>query len=192
LAAPVFLVATAVNGTVVHIVPLLTDRGASVALATSMLSAVGLASIVGRLLCGYLADRLFAPTVAAGFFVLPCVGIYLLIIAAHGGWPLIAAVTLGLALGCEIDMIGFLTARYFGLRRFGELYGYLFAVFAAGSALGPYLMGVAFDAFHSYNPALAGFVAALLFATLLISRLGGYVFPVETADARPASGGAVA
>jgi predicted MFS family arabinose efflux permease len=62
-----------VNGTVVHGVPLLTDRGVSVALATSMLSAVGLASIVGRLLCGYLADRLFAPTVAAGFFVLPCV-----------------------------------------------------------------------------------------------------------------------
>jgi predicted MFS family arabinose efflux permease len=187
LAAPVFLVATAVNGTVVHIVPLLTDRGVSVALATSMLSAVGLASIVGRLLCGYLVDRLFAPTVAAGFFVLPCVGIYLLIIAAHGGWPLIGAVTLGLALGCEIDMIGFLTARYFGLRRFGELYGYLFAVFAAGSALGPYLMGVAFDAFHSYNPALTGFVAALLFATLLISRVGGYVFPVESADAPPAS-----
>jgi predicted MFS family arabinose efflux permease len=188
LAAPVFLVATAVNGTVVHIVPLLTDRGASVALATWMLSAVGLASIVGRLLCGYLADRLFAPTVAAGFFVLPCVGIYLLIIAAHGGWPVVAAVTLGLALGCEIDMIGLLTARYFGLRRFGELYGYLFAVFAAGSALGPYLMGVAFDTFHSYNPALAGFVAALLFATLLISRLGGYVFPIEAPDARQTSG----
>jgi predicted MFS family arabinose efflux permease len=187
LAAPVFLVATAVNGTVVHIVPLLTDRGISVALATSMLSAVGLASIVGRLLCGYLADRLFAPTVAAWFFVLPCVGICLLIIAAHGGWPLIGAVSLGLALGCEIDMIGFLTARYFGLRRFGELYGYLFAVFAAGTALGPYLMGVAFDAFHTYNPALAGFVAALLFATLLISRLGTYVFPVEPADARSAS-----
>jgi sugar phosphate permease len=71
LAIPVFLVATAVNGTVVHIVPLLTDRGISVAFATSMLSAVGLASIVGRLLCGYLADRLFAPRVAAGFFYYP-------------------------------------------------------------------------------------------------------------------------
>jgi hypothetical protein len=60
-------------------------------------------------------------------------------------------------------------------------------VFAAGSALGPYLMGVAFDAFRSYNPALAGFVAALLFATLPISRLRANVFPVEAADARPAS-----
>ena len=112
----------------------------------------------------------------------------MLIIGAESAWPLIGALTLGLALGCEIDMIGFLTTRYFGLRRFGELYGYLFAAFAAGSALGPYLMGITFDAFHSYTPALAGFVVALIIATLLISRLDDYVFPVQGADTRPGSG----
>lgn len=58
LAAAVFLVAMAANGTIVHVVPLLTDRGLPLTIAASMLSAVGLASIVGRLLCGYLADRL--------------------------------------------------------------------------------------------------------------------------------------
>jgi predicted MFS family arabinose efflux permease len=187
LAVPVFLVAAAVNGTVGHIVPLLTDHGVSVPLATSMLSIVGLASIIGRLLCGYLADRLFAPNVAAGFFVLPCIGIYVLIIGAHNSWPLIGAATLGLALGCEIDMIAFLTTRYFGLRRFGELYGYLFAVFAAGSGLGQYLMGIAFDAFHSYDIALGTCIVALIIASLLVSRLGAYVFPVEAAHARPAT-----
>jgi MFS family permease len=185
LALPVFLVATAVNGTVVHVVPLLTDRGSSAAFATSILSIVGLASIVGRLLCGYLVDRFFAPSVAAGFFVLPCIGIYVLILGARSFWPIIGATTLGLALGGEVDMIGYLTTRYFGLRRFGELYGYLFAVFAAGTALGPYLMGVAFDTFHSYDSALACFIVALMIASLLISRLDGYVFPVEGAVTRP-------
>jgi cyanate permease len=48
--------------------------------------------------------------------------------------------------------------------------------------LGSYLMGVAFDAFHSYAPALAGFVVALIIASLLISHLDGYVFPVQGAD----------
>jgi MFS family permease len=183
LAAPVFLVGAAVNGINAHLVPLLTDRGMSVPLATSMLSAVGLASVAGRLVYGYLADRLFAPRIAAGFFLLPCFGIYLLIIGAHGGWQLISVVTLGLALGCEIDMVGFLTSRYFGLRRFGELYGYLFAVFAAGTALGPYLMGVVFDGYHSYNAALSSFVVALLIAAVLISCLDSYVFPVSAAEA---------
>jgi MFS family permease len=186
LAAPVFLVAMAVNGTIVHVVPLLTDRGLSSTVAASMLGVVGLASIVGRLLCGHLADRLFAPQVAAGFFLLPCVGICLLMIDAEHLSPLIGIISLGLALGCEIDMMGYLTTRYFGLRRFGELYGYLFAAFSAGSALGPYLMGVSFDAFRSYNPVLSSFVIALLVASILVSRLGRYLFPVEAADAVPA------
>jgi len=183
LAAPVFLVATAVNGTIVHVVPLLTDRGVSLTIAALMLGVVGLASIVGRLLCGHLADRLFAPHVAAGFFLLPCIGIYLLISDAHNVLSLIGIISLGLALGCEIDMIGFLTSRYFGLRRFGELYGYMFAIFAAGTALGPYLMGVSFDTLHSYNPVLSSFAIALLTASILISRLGAYAFPVGAMDA---------
>jgi predicted MFS family arabinose efflux permease len=180
LAAAVFLVAMAANGTIVHVVPLLTDRGLPLTIAASMLSAVGLASIVGRLLCGYLADRLFAPRMAAGFFLLPCLGIGLLMIAGHPLLPLIGIISLGFALGCEIDMMGFLTTRYFGLRRFGELYGYLFAMFYAGSALGPYLMGVSFDTFRSYHPALSSFIIALLIASMLVSRLGRYVFPVAT------------
>jgi len=47
-------------------------------------------------------------------------------------------VFLGLAAGTEVDMIGFLTSRYFGLRYFGELYGYIFAIFSAGAALAPH------------------------------------------------------
>jgi MFS family permease len=158
LAAATFLVAMAVNGTIVHVVPLLTDRGLSPAIAVSLLGVVSLASIVGRLLCGYLADRLFAPHLAAGFFLLPCLGICLLMMEASHLLPFIGVVTLGLALGCEIDLMGFLTTRYFGLRRFGLLYGYLFAVFAAGSAFGPFLMGLSFDTFHSYGPMLGGFI----------------------------------
>jgi predicted MFS family arabinose efflux permease len=98
LAAAMFLVAMAANGTIVHIVPLRTDRGLSPAIATSLLGMVGLPSIVGRLLCGYLADRLFAPHVAAGFFLLPGLGICLPIIEGGRLLAFIGVVTLGLAL----------------------------------------------------------------------------------------------
>jgi hypothetical protein len=47
-------------------------------------------------------------------------------------------------------MIGFLTSRHFGMKRFGQLYGYLFASFVVGSAFGPYLMGLAFERLRSY------------------------------------------
>jgi predicted MFS family arabinose efflux permease len=176
LAAPVFLVAMAVNGTNAHLVPLLTDRGSSLASATSTLGAVGLAGIVGRLSCGYLADRFPAPQVAAAFFLLPCIGILLLIAHSAGSAAALGAISLGLALGCEIDMMGLLATRYFGLQHLGEIYGYLFAVFSAGSALGTYLMGIAFDSFHSYNELLLSFIVVLLVASALISRLGRHHF----------------
>ena len=183
LSTPLFLVATAVNGTLLHLVPLLTDRGMSTSFATSLLSTAGLASIVGRMLCGYLSDRLFAPHVAAAFFLLPCTGICLLIALGPPILPLLAALSLGLALGCEVDMLGLLTTRYFGLERLAQIYGYLFAVFAAGTALGPYVMGVGFDVFHTYNPMLVVFGVALSLAGLLISRLGSYDYPARVASA---------
>jgi predicted MFS family arabinose efflux permease len=183
LAAPVFLVAMAVNGTNAHLIPLLTDRGSSPTSAASTLGAVGLASIVGRLLCGYLADRFSAPRVAAGFFLLPCIGILLLMAHSDGPFPVIGAISLGLALGCEIDMMGFLTTRYFGVQHLAEIYGYLFAVFSAGSALGSYLMGMSFDALHSYNGMLSTFILVLMVASALVSRLGRYIFSAGALEA---------
>jgi MFS family permease len=188
LALSVLCVSTVVNGFGVHIVPLLTDRGLSPAVATSMLGVFGLGTLGGRLLSGYLVDRFFAPYIAAVFFLLGAVGIGLITSGAGGAVPTFGIVLLGIAAGTEIDMLGYLSSRYFGLRHFGQLYGYIFAVFSAGAALGPYVLGVCFDRFHSYNDALFGYVGLLVLASGLIVSLGAYVFPVESeVDVRLAS-----
>jgi predicted MFS family arabinose efflux permease len=179
IAVAVFLVVMTVNGTIGHLVPLLTDRGIAVQRATSTLSAVGLSVIGGRLVAGYLLDRFFAPYVAAGLFLLPLTGLALLGAGAGGAAPVFAAISLGFGLGSEVDVIGFLVGRYFGLRAFGEIYGYLFAIFTLGTGFGPYLMAVSFDVTQSYNMTLIGFGAALVVASVLISRLGPYEFPAR-------------
>src|SRR5260370_3378476 len=151
IAVALMLVSTVTQGMVVHTVPLLTDKGYSPETAAALMIAVGLSTMAGRLLSGYLVDRIFAPYVATFFFLLPCLGIYLLGSTIS---PVLGIISLGLASGTEIDMLGFLTSRYFGLKRFGQLYGYLFASFVVGSAIGPYMMGLAFERLHSYEPAL--------------------------------------
>jgi MFS family permease len=181
----IFLVATSVNGTTAHIVPLLTDRGLSTALATSILSVTGIALIGGRIVSGYFLDRFFAPYVSACFFLLPLTGIVLLSTRAGGIVPFLGTICLGLGIGSEIDIMAFLVSRYFGLRKFGEIYGYIMGVFLFGSGLGPTLIGVCFDLTHSYNFALAGFGVALLVATLLISRLGPYTYPARKSSVVP-------
>ena len=85
-----------------------------------------------------------------------------------------AGICFGFSLGAEVDIVGFLVGRYFGLRRYGEIYGYIFAIFTVGSGIGPYLMGLSFDRTHSYAPALIGFAFMLLIASIFISRLGPY------------------
>lgn len=172
----IFLVGASVHGCVVHLVPMLSDQGVSsnrVALATSLL---GGALLVGRVGSGYLLDRFFAPRVAMCLFGAAAGGIALLRMGPASGLVLLAVFLIGLGMGSEVDIIAYLVSRYFGLRAFGEVYGYAFASYVLAGALGPWLMGLGFDRSGSYGSVLVGFLLATLLAVVLMTRLGPYRF----------------
>jgi cyanate permease len=174
LVGAVFLLSVSFHGQLIHLVPLLTDRGVSAQSAALAVSVGAVGSLVGRLGTGYLLDHFFAPTVAIWFFCAAACGSFLLWSGAVGGWVVIAVVLMGLAQGAEFDLMAFTVSRYFGLRAFGEIYSYTVAAFTLGGVLGPLLMGVGFDAIGSYNLVLGGFVVSALTAAGLMSRLGPY------------------
>jgi MFS family permease len=177
LAIAFFLGVTAINGTIVHIVALLTDRGIPLQAATGALSIAGIAIIIGRIICGWCLDRFWGPYVAASFFILPMFGIALL----GSGWsypaPLIGAALCGAGIGAEIDLMAFFISRYFGLKAYGKIYGLMFMLFNVGTGLGPALGGRAFDIFHSYIQIFIVYEVALAITAVLLVRLGKYVFP---------------
>jgi predicted MFS family arabinose efflux permease len=178
----VLLAVTAVNGTVAHLVALLTDKGMAQPEAASMLVAVGISTIVGRLISGFFLDRMFAPYLAAVIFFIPILAMAILMSGTIAPTlALIAAICLGFSLGAEVDVIGFLVSRYFGLRRYGEIFGYIFAIFTIGSGIGPYLMGLSFDATKAYDTTIIGFIVILLIASVMITRIGPYRFPAVRA-----------
>jgi MFS family permease len=189
LAAAFMIVAAAAGGTVSHLVPLLTDRGMTSGAATGVLSTAGLALVAGRLLAGYLLDRVFAPYVAASFFLAPFVGIAVLLFASGPASAGVAAILIGVGLGAEVDLIAFLQSRYFGLRGFGEIYGYFFALFMLGAGVGPFAMGASFDATGSYQLMLVCFALALLIAIGVMLGLGAYVYPAAPTHARTSGEG---
>ncbi|MBI3245322.1 MAG: MFS transporter [Deltaproteobacteria bacterium] len=169
-----FLMSVAIHGCLIHLVPLLTDRGVSpqgAALATSLL---GGALLFGRVGAGYLLDCLAASTVAVGFFGGATVGFVLLWSGVSGDLAFLASFLVGLGMGAEGDIIAYLVSRYFGLRAFGEIYGYVFAAFTLGGVVGPLLMGVGFEATGSYRLVLGAFVCASLVAVALMTQLGPY------------------
>jgi sugar phosphate permease len=169
LAASFVLASFALNGAQSQIVPLLQGRGMPAFKAALMLSAIGFGSFPGRLLVGYLIDRVFAPYVTVVFYATSALGLFFLVAAIPDGAVMFCAIAIGLSLGAENDVLGFLTGRYFGLKHFGQIYGILFCAYLLGAAAGPYTMARAYVLTGTYRSALmAGIGAILLSSTLLL------------------------
>ena len=169
-----FLVGASVHGCVLHTAAILTDRGSTSQTAALATSLVGGALLIGRVGSGYLLDRAFGPRVAAIFFGGVALGIALLWVGNSQRAAFVGAFLVGLGMGAEVDIIAFLTSRYFGLRAFGEIYGYAFGAFVLAGGFGTFLMGEGFDWTGSYRAPLAGFFTATLTAIVLMTRLGPY------------------
>jgi MFS family permease len=166
--------AVAFNAVVVHLVALLTDRGISPARAAMVLSMMGVASLIGRLLTGWLIDRWRATYVSTALLMLAAAGIVLLSNAASFNASLVAATMIGFGMGGELDVTPFLLSRYFGLRSLSTLYGFTWVATGAGAAAGSVLMGRAFDASGSYDLLLLQLAAATLGVGLLMLALPDY------------------
>ena len=166
---------------VVHFVLILKDRGADPPVAAGIAALIGLFSLGGRLTTGLLLDRFRGSLVGAAVFALPAIGCLTLLLAGTDyRAQMVAAASVGLALGAEIDVVVYLTSRHFGLRNFGSLYGGLLAALSLGTALGPLAASWIFDQYHGYAPFLwltIGFMAA---SSLVLASL-----PQPVSSGRP-------
>jgi MFS family permease len=174
LVSAAFLVTASFVGCLVHLVPLLTDRGVSAQSAALATSVGAGGALLARAGTGYLLDRFFVAQVAAPFLCGSALGILLLWSGVVGGWAFVAAVLVGLGQGAEFDILPYAISRYFGLRAFGEIYGYIFAAVTLGATVGPLVMGVSYDATGSYSLALISFAIASFTAAGLMIGLGPY------------------
>ncbi len=165
----------AFTGLLPHFVPMLGDNGLSPVAAGIVAGRIGLAVIASRLIVGVLLDRLFAPYVAIAICLIAAAGSAAFLFEGVAAASLMA-VAMGLALGAELDLMGFLVARYFGLAQFGKIYGWLYGAFVFASGLGPLWVGAVHDATGNYTAALVvsavGLVASCA-VFLLLPRYPG-------------------
>lgn len=172
--AALLLFSFATNGLYAHWAALLTDRGFPAELAAAVLSVAGMAALVSKLSTGYLLDRFVAGRAAAGLLAASAVG-FLAVIYGRAAWLAFAAAVLaGAGMGAESDAVPFLLTRYFGLRRFSELYGYTWCFYAVAGGLGPLVMGRMFDRAGSYEIVLLVSFAMILAAAILFASLPRY------------------
>jgi predicted MFS family arabinose efflux permease len=162
------------SGMVPNLIPALIDQGIGAQQAALAISVFGVQVIVGRLVVGYLVDRIWAPGVGAVAIALPAVGALILFGEPGLALACFAAGLLGFAAGAELDLMSFLAARYFGLKHYASIYGVLYAALALASGLSPALFAGIYDVTGSYAAGFAAGAGCFCLSALLILALGRY------------------
>ncbi len=175
LATVILLVTVQTSGALTNLFPLLMDRGFAAREAATIAGTIGISVIVGRLMTGYLIDRFWAPGVALPLLALPAVAC-LILVMPEIAVPLAfaAAFMIGLAAGAETDVFAYVTARYFGLKHYGRIYGVFYAVFVFAAGLSPFVFGRVFDVTGSYNLVLYASAIMVVVGAVLLLMMGRY------------------
>ena len=173
LLATIILFGAPISSTILNMVPMLIDRGLDDASAARTASVLGIMIILGRLLIGWLLDRARPSLVGIGIFTLAATGA-IAILAGGVGYALLTVIALGFMLGAEIDLMSFITLRYFGTRAYGTIFAIFFGTYTAISIIGPYVGGKLIEMSHGYDiiyqiAAATWSAATLLF--VILSRM---------------------
>jgi sugar phosphate permease len=139
--------------------------------AATITSTVLFCSIFGRLLMGWLADRIPKKVVMILIYLLVAGSIPLLL--AGGSMPALYAfsVVFGLGLGGEYMIIPLMAAELFGVRVLGRLLGVILTADGVAEATSPMLIGYLRDHSTSYGTGFLLLIAIALAGTVAIAML---------------------
>ena len=147
------------------------DLGMSTAGAATLLSVVGGASVLGRLVIGRLIDMIDGRRAFALCMTVLICGLGGLT-ALTETWALYVSVAVyGMSHGALFVVVSPTVAEYFGMRAHGAIFGTVLFFGTLGGAAGPIVAGIAFDALGTYVPAFAALVALAVLALGLVLSL---------------------
>jgi len=137
------------------------DHGYSQAAAAGIASLTLAASLVGRLLMGWLADRWPKKRVMLLIYLLVAVALPIPLLASTHGAIVLYAIVFGIGLGGEYMVIPLMAAELFGVRVLGRAMGLVLAADGVAEAVAPVLVGRLHDISGNYA---SGFTALIGFA----------------------------
>ena len=145
-----FACCAAHSGPIFHMVTHAIDRGVPAMAAATVLSAAGLASLSGKIVCGLFADRVGAKRTLVAGLALQAIAISFYMFTGSLGSFYALALMFGFAYGGVMPLYAILVRDYFGERIMGTAFGAVSVAATLGMALGPWLGGALYDALGSY------------------------------------------
>lgn len=182
VALAIALTGLALNALLTSVFPLLRDRGFGAAAAASGLSAIAIAQFGARFGSALLLDRFDTPKAALPWFA--CAAIGMAVVSATTSYPamIVGMVLIGAGLGAELELAAYFSRRYFGLRHYGQIYGYIIGLFTLGATSGPLLFGGLYDLTGAYTAGIIVNMILLGTSILLMLAAPPYTFAADGTD----------
>lgn len=144
--------------------------------ATTAISTLALFNAFGRVIAGYISDKLGRSNTLAGACIMSMIGLYCLYISGTGAISTfyIGISIIGLSFGAFMGVFPGFTADQFGVKNNSVNYGIMFIGFAVAGYFGPTIMNSVYNANNSYQRAFliaAGFSAVGLLMTFVYSAM---------------------
>ena len=166
----------AIGAVIQHFILFLKDSGYSATIASRYLSILLTASLGGRVVVGYIADRFSKSFIMAIFYFLIGASVLLLSHPQSTVAVWTFAIIFGFSMGADYMLIPLVVSENFGTASLGKILALIIMGYSIGQWAGPWFVGKLFDAHHNYDLAwtliaiFAMIGAAAIYATYLHSR----------------------
>ena len=160
---------------VTHQIAHAVDVGYAKVFAASMFGLMGVISIGGRILFGYLADVMNRQMVFTWVQIISAFGIFALLSMHDTSMPWLLytyAVCYGLGQGSRALVLSAISADIFHGKHFGAIFGYFTFSIGLGGAIGAWLGGYLFDITHSYAIPFWFSLACLVVSVFIVWAAG--------------------
>lgn len=171
------------TGLGINAVPILMKEGFTLMAAAELAALVGVGTIIGRVVGGFLLDWIDGRFVAMGC-ALGALSAAIIFLATDQS-PMAASVAcllLGLTAGAEYDACAYLTTRHFSARHFAALFGFLGALLGFTSGIAPFIANALYGVFGNYDGILWGIIPLFALSSILFLSLGRYPDAAEAAE----------
>ncbi len=157
---------------IVHLVPFAIESGIPKIQAATLMAALGLGALAGRIGGGILADRVGGKWALFTSLVLQTLPVPLLLLSPTLPMLYVIAIFVGLGMGGHGTMYPFVTREFYGPRRVGVLFGAFVMGGSLGMATGGFMGGLLYDLSGDYTLSFL-----FSFATGLISLVMVWLYP---------------
>jgi|TARA_B100000530_G_scaffold334155_1_gene283502 MFS family permease len=158
-----------VASVVVHEFSYITDLGFSTSIAALILSVHAVTASFGRLVWGFLVEKIEVKYCMAILYIGCAFGLAILQFFATSVFMLLLfAVIYGICVGGHIVLSNVAWADYYGREFVGSIRGFLTPFTTGASALGPIVIGLAYDLTKTYTQAFNGLLVMFLLGTFVI------------------------